>query len=48
MLTRRDVLRLISAQALLTAAHAAEGPEFDRIDTHVHIHQDARASACPP
>ena len=42
MLTRRDVLRLIPAHALLTAAHAAQGSDFERIDTHVHIHRDAK------
>jgi predicted TIM-barrel fold metal-dependent hydrolase len=43
MLTRRDVLRLIPAQALVVTSLAAEGSEFERIDTHVHIHRDARA-----
>jgi predicted TIM-barrel fold metal-dependent hydrolase len=45
MLTRRDVLGLIPAQALLlaTRSRAAEGSDFERIDTHVHIHRDARA-----
>jgi predicted TIM-barrel fold metal-dependent hydrolase len=42
MLTRRDVLRLIPAQALVMTARAAEGPDFERIDSHVHIHRDAR------
>ncbi len=42
MLTRRDVLRLIPAHALLTTAHAAQGSDFERIDTHVHIHRDAK------
>jgi predicted TIM-barrel fold metal-dependent hydrolase len=43
MLTRRDVLRLISTQALLTTVRAAEASDFERIDTHVHIHRDASA-----
>ena len=43
MPTRRDVFRWISAQALLGSARAAESPDFERIDTHVHIHRDARA-----
>jgi predicted TIM-barrel fold metal-dependent hydrolase len=43
MLTRRDVFRLIPAQALLVSARAAEEPDFERIDTHVHIHRDAPA-----
>src|SRR6516165_9759086 len=43
MLTRRDVLRLVPATALLGTARAAEGPDFGRIDTHVHIHRDAPA-----
>jgi len=42
MLSRRDVLRLIPAQALMTV-RAAEGSDFERIDTHVHIHRGARA-----
>src|SRR4051812_34377100 len=43
MLTRRDVLRLIPAQTLLRATRAADGSDFERIDTHVHVHRDARA-----
>src|SRR3954451_7339138 len=43
MWTRRDVLRLTAAPALLAAARAAEGPDFPRVDTHVHIHRDAPA-----
>jgi predicted TIM-barrel fold metal-dependent hydrolase len=42
MMTRRDVLRLIPAHALLTTAGAAQGSDFARIDTHVHIHRDAK------
>ena len=43
MWTRRDILRLIPAPALLAVARAAEGPDFPRIDTHIHIHRDAPA-----
>jgi predicted TIM-barrel fold metal-dependent hydrolase len=43
MWTRRDILRLIPAPALLAAARAAEGPDFPKVDTHVHIHRDAPA-----
>src|SRR3954451_16503106 len=43
MWTRRDVLRLTAAPALLAAARAAEGPDFQRVDTHVHIDRDAPA-----
>jgi hypothetical protein len=43
MLTRRDVLRVIPGSALVGAAFAAEEPDFERIDTHVHIHRDAPA-----
>jgi hypothetical protein len=43
MPTRRDVLRLVPAAALLSAARAGEGPAYGRIDTHVHIHRDAPA-----
>jgi hypothetical protein len=43
MLTRRDVLRVIPAQALLGATRAAEELDFERIDTHLHIHRDAGA-----
>jgi hypothetical protein len=45
MLTRSDILRLIPASALLGSARAAEEPDFERIDTHVHIHRDAPAIA---
>jgi predicted TIM-barrel fold metal-dependent hydrolase len=45
MLSRRDILRLIPASALLGSARAAEEPDFERIDTHVHIHRDAPAIA---
>src|SRR3954466_8863395 len=43
MPTRRDVLRLVPAAALLSAARAAEVPDYTRIDTHIHIHRDAPA-----
>jgi predicted TIM-barrel fold metal-dependent hydrolase len=44
MLNRRDVLRLVPSSALLLGvADAAEGPAFERFDTHVHIHRDAPA-----
>jgi Amidohydrolase len=45
MLTRRDFLRMIPASALATVAHGADGPDFERIDTHVHVHRDAPAIA---
>jgi hypothetical protein len=43
MWTRRDILRMTPAAALLAVARAAEGPDFQRVDTHVHIHRDAPA-----
>ena len=43
MPTRRDMLRLAPAPLLMRAARAAEGPDFERIDTHIHIHRDAPA-----
>ena len=43
MRTRRDILRLVPAAALLAVARAAEGPDFGRVDTHIHIHRDAPA-----
>jgi predicted TIM-barrel fold metal-dependent hydrolase len=43
MLTRRDILALLSGPALLAAARASEAAEDDRIDTHIHIHRDAPA-----
>jgi len=43
MLTRRDVLRWVPGAALVAAARAAEGPDFARIDTHIHIWRDAPA-----
>ena len=43
MLSRRDLLRLIPPIVLAGRAHAAEAPEFGRIDTHIHIHRDAPA-----
>jgi Amidohydrolase len=42
MLTRRDVLRLAPAPLLLRTSRAAER-DFERIDTHIHIHRDAPA-----
>jgi hypothetical protein len=42
MLTRRDLLRLVPVPFLLRAARAAEA-DFERIDTHIHIHRDAPA-----
>jgi hypothetical protein len=45
MLTRRDVLRLIPATTLLGVTRAADGPDFERIDTHIHVHRDAPAIA---
>ena len=43
MLTRRDVLRSLPASFLMGAARADEREDFERIDTHVHIHRDAPA-----
>jgi predicted TIM-barrel fold metal-dependent hydrolase len=43
MWTRRDILRLIPAPALLSIARAADGPDYRRVDTHIHIHRDAPA-----
>jgi predicted TIM-barrel fold metal-dependent hydrolase len=43
MLTRRGVLRVASAAAISGQALAKDGPDFERIDTHVHIHRNARA-----
>ena len=43
MLNRRDVLRLAPAALLGRAARAADAADFERIDTHVHIHRDAPA-----
>ena len=34
---------MIPGSALVGAARAAEEPDFERLDTHVHIHRDARA-----
>ena len=45
MLTRRDVLRLAPAAFLGRVARAAEGVDFERIDTHVHIHRESPAIA---
>jgi hypothetical protein len=39
MLTRRDLLRLAPAPFLVQAARAAEGPDFECIDNHIHIHR---------
>ena len=44
MLSRRDLLRLLPAPLLIpppSPARGAPGPEFERIDTHIHIHQPA-------
>jgi predicted TIM-barrel fold metal-dependent hydrolase len=53
MLTRRDLLRLIpataaaaSVRAAISAAAGAEptpAPDYERFDTHLHIHRDAPA-----
>ncbi len=43
MLTRRDVLRLLPASALMAGGRAAEAAAFERIDSHIHIHRDAPA-----
>ncbi len=43
MLTRRDVFRMVPAAFLVRAAKAADGPDFEKIDTHTHIHRDAPA-----
>jgi hypothetical protein len=41
MLSRRRVLHLIPAAALATAVRGAEGPRFERFDSHIHVHRDA-------
>lgn len=44
MLNRRDFLRISPALALSSAlTRGADAPSFGRIDTHLHIHQDAPA-----
>src|SRR5579875_1896161 len=43
MPTRRDVLRAASAALLGRSARAAQGADFERIDTHVHIQRVALA-----
>jgi hypothetical protein len=43
MLTRRELLCMIPPALLVGAAHARPVPDFERIDTHVHIHRDAPA-----
>lgn len=43
MLTRRDVLRLAPAALLGRAALAEGGGDFEKIDTHIHIHREAPA-----
>jgi predicted TIM-barrel fold metal-dependent hydrolase len=43
MWSRRDFLRLAPAAAVLGVTRAAEGADFPRVDTHVHIHRDAPA-----
>ncbi len=45
MLTRRELLHLIPTSALAAGARGAEGPAFERFDTHVHVHRDAPAIA---
>ena len=40
MPTRRALLRLVPAPFILQAARGA-GADFERIDTHIHIHRDA-------
>jgi predicted TIM-barrel fold metal-dependent hydrolase len=42
MLTRRGLLRLAPVPFLPQVARAAE-PDFERIDSHIHIHRDAPA-----
>ena len=42
-MTRRDLLRLIPPAVLAGTARGAVAPEFGRVDTHIHIHQDAPA-----
>jgi hypothetical protein len=34
---------MVPAPFLVQAAQAADGPDFERIDTHIHIHRDAPA-----
>src|SRR6185437_430376 len=43
MLTRRDVLRLAPIPFLLPTARADGRADFERIDTHIHIHREAPA-----
>lgn len=43
MLSRRDLLRLAPMPFLPQIAHAFEGADFERIDTHIHIHREAPA-----
>ncbi len=43
MLTRRELLRLAPAPFFVQAARAAEKADFERIDTHIHIHREAPA-----
>ena len=43
MLTRRDVLKLLPLSLLARPSQAAEAEEFERIDSHIHIHRDAPA-----
>ena len=45
MMTRRDLLRSAAVPFLLGAARAADGVDFERIDTHIHIHRVAPALA---
>lgn len=43
MLTRRNMLRAIPALAVLGGRSNAKDVEFERVDTHVHVHRDAPA-----
>ncbi len=43
MLTRRDLLRLMPASVLFGATSDAQEVDFERVDTHVHIHRAAPA-----
>jgi hypothetical protein len=42
-LSRRDLLRLVPAAALAGSIRAAEAPDFERIDTHIHIFRETPA-----
>ena len=45
MLSRRRLLQLIPAAAVAAAARGADGPKFERLDAHLHVHRDAPAIA---